>query len=32
VSKDYSEIFDKLSKAQTALDLINNTVEFEIEI
>ncbi|MCR4780879.1 MAG: hypothetical protein K5876_07265 [Ruminiclostridium sp.] len=30
--KDYNEISDLLAKGQTALDTVNNTVEFEIEI
>ncbi|MBP1591262.1 MAG: hypothetical protein ILP22_04400 [Oscillospiraceae bacterium] len=30
--KDYNELSDKLARAQTALDLINNTVEMEIDI
>ena len=30
--KDYNEVSDLLAKAQTALDTVNNTVEFEIEI
>lgn len=32
VSRDYSKVFQELSKAQTALDLVNNTVEFEADI
>jgi len=32
VGKYYAEISDTLAKAQTALDLVNNTVEFEIDI
>lgn len=32
VGKYYTEISDMLAKAQTSLDLVNNTVEFEIEI
>lgn len=32
VNKDYLEISAEIAKAQTALDYINNTVEFEIEI
>ena len=31
-NKYYTEISDTLVKAQTALDLVNNTVEFDIEI
>ena len=30
--KDYTELFAELSRAQTALDLINNTVEFDIAL
>ena len=32
VGKHYAETSELLSKAQTALDLVNNTVEFEINI
>ena len=32
VSKDYTAAFTMLSKAQNALDLVNNTVAFEIDI
>lgn len=32
VSADYAAISDELSKAQTALDYINSTKEFEVEI
>ncbi|MDD6058844.1 MAG: hypothetical protein PUB97_00470 [Ruminococcus sp.] len=32
VSRNYTELSDILSKAQTALDLVNNTVEFDIDI
>ena len=32
VGKCYTELSDTLAKAQTALDLINSTVEFEINI
>ncbi len=32
VNKDYSLLSEELSKAQTDLDLINNTVEMEIDI
>ncbi len=32
VGKFYQEASDMLSKAQTSLDLVNNTVEFEIDI
>jgi len=31
-AKDYDEITDLLSRAQTALDTVNNTVTFEIDI
>ena len=30
--KDYSELSAELAKVQTALDYVNNTVEFEIEV
>ena len=30
--KDYTELSAELARAQTALDLINNTAEFEIEV
>lgn len=30
--KDYDEISGQLAKAQTALDVVNNTVKFEIDI
>ena len=29
---DYNEATKELAKAQTALDVINNTIEFEVEI
>ena len=29
---DYLSVSDRLAKAQTALDLVNNTVEFEIDL
>ncbi len=32
VSKRYNEISDALAKAQTALDLVNSTVEFEVDL
>lgn len=32
VRKDLQELSDTLARAQTALDLVNNTVEFEIDI
>lgn len=32
VAADYNATSNELAKAQTALDLVNNTVEFEIEI
>ena len=32
VSKRYNEISDTLAKAQTALDLVNSTVEFEVDL
>lgn len=32
VSRCYTEVSDTLAKAQTSLDLVNNTVEFEIDI
>ena len=32
VSKYYAELSDTLAKAQTVLDLVNSTVEFEINI
>ena len=32
VNRDYTEMSAKLAKAQTALDLINNTAEMEIDI
>lgn len=32
VGKCYTELSDTLAKAQTSLDLINNTVEFEIDL
>ena len=32
VGRNYTELSDILSKAQTALDLVNNTVEFDIDI
>lgn len=32
VSADYNEVSDKLAKAQTALDYINSTKEFEVEL
>lgn len=32
VEKDYDEISDKLARLQTALDTVNNTVEFELDI
>ncbi|MGN0575889.1 MAG: hypothetical protein ACI4J2_07645, partial [Ruminococcus sp.] len=32
VSRCYAEVSDTLAKAQTSLDLVNNTVEFEIDI
>ena len=32
VNKDYTEVSAQLAKAQTALDLINNTTEMEIDI
>lgn len=32
VKKYYNEISDIVAKAQTSLDLINNTIEFEIDI
>lgn len=32
VAADYTAVSKELAKAQTALDLVNNTVEFEIEI
>ncbi|MBO5320176.1 MAG: hypothetical protein J6B01_10290 [Ruminococcus sp.] len=32
VGRHYAELSDTLAKAQTALDLVNSTVEFEIDI
>ena len=32
VGRYYAELFDTLAKAQTVLDLVNSTVEFEIDI
>lgn len=32
VGRYYTELSDTLAKAQTALDLVNSTVEFEIDI
>lgn len=32
VAADYTAVSNELAKAQTALDLVNNTVEFDIEI
>ncbi|MBQ9897879.1 MAG: hypothetical protein IJM44_00300 [Ruminococcus sp.] len=32
VGRDYNTFADELSRAQTALDLVNNTVELEIEL
>lgn len=32
VGKYYTDISDMLAKAQTSLDLVNNTVEFEVDI
>ncbi len=32
VEKDYAEVSDVLAKAQTALDTVNNTVTFDIEL
>lgn len=32
VSKYYTETLNMLSEAQTALDLVNNTVEFEVDL
>ena len=32
VEKDYDEISDRLAKLQTALDTVNNTVEFDLDI
>lgn len=32
VEKDYDDISDRLAKLQTALDTVNNTVEFDLEI
>lgn len=32
VGKRYNEISDTLAKAQTALDLVNSTVEFEVDL
>lgn len=32
VKKDYTELYNKLAKAQTALDYVNSTVEMEVEI
>lgn len=32
VNADYNEVSDELAKAQTALDYINSTKEFEVEI
>lgn len=32
VRRDYSEVSDELSRAQTALDVLNNSVRFEIDI
>lgn len=29
---DYNEAAKELAKAQTALDVINNTIEFEVEL
>ena len=32
VEKDYDEVADQLARVQTALDVVNNTVKFEIDI
>lgn len=32
VNKDYTELYEKLANAQTALDYVNSTVEMEVEI
>ena len=32
VGRYYAELSDTLAKAQTVLDLVNSTVEFEIDI
>ena len=32
VEKDYNDISDRLAKLQTALDTVNNTVEFDLDI
>lgn len=32
VKKDYTELYNKLAKAQTALDYVNSTVEMEVDI
>jgi hypothetical protein len=29
---DYNKAAEELAKAQTALDVINNTIEFEVEL
>lgn len=32
VQKDYDELLERKNKAMTALDLVNNTVQFEVEV
>ena len=32
VKRDYKKVADELSRAQTALDVLNNTVKFEIDV
>ncbi|SDB61361.1 hypothetical protein SAMN02910317_03284 [Ruminococcaceae bacterium FB2012] len=32
VEADYNSVSDELARAQTALDVVNNTIEFEVEL
>ena len=32
VEADYTAVSDELAKAQTALDVVNNTIEFDVEL